>query len=97
MSYDRLMTTLSRAPFFLVAGLLLASACPGGTESRVCNEYFQAAEQCAAKAQPQKADMLRSVVKLAQEGLARNNDNKRAVEATCEKMHEELRKDPECK
>ena len=91
------MTTLSRAPFLLVAGLLTASACPGGTESRVCNEYFEAAERCAAKSPPPKAQMLRSVVKLAQEGLAKNNDNKRAVEETCEKMHAELRTDPDCK
>ena len=32
----------------LFVGLLLASACAGGLQSRVCVEYFEQAEQCAA-------------------------------------------------
>lgn len=88
--------TTPRALFVFIAGLV-TSACPGGTESRVCNEYFEAAEQCAAKSPPLKAEGLRGLVNLAKEGLARNNEHKRAVEDSCRSMLETLRTDPECK
>lgn len=88
-----------RSPLILLgglAGLLLASACPGGTESRVCTEYFDRAETCAAKAPAQKAEMLRGIAKLTKDGL-KNNQNKTGVEDTCREMLETLNTDPDCK
>ena len=88
-----------RSPFILLgglAGLLLATACPGGTESRVCKEYFDRAEACAAKAAPEKAQMLRGLAKLAREGFE-TNQNKTGVEDSCRDMLDQLNADPDCK
>lgn len=86
-----------RSQFILLgglAGLLLATAC-GGTKSSVCKEYFERAEQCAAKASPEKASMLRGLAKLAQEGF--KDQNKPGVEESCREMLDSLNADPDCK
>ena len=88
-----------RSPSILLgglAGLLLASACPGGTESRVCNEYFDRVEACAAKVPAQKAELLRGIAKLTKDGL-KNNQNKTGVEDICRDMLDTLGADPDCK
>lgn len=87
--------TFARSCLPLVAGLLLAGACPGGTKSRVCTEYFERAEQCAAKAPPAQADLIRSVARLAREGFE-NNRNEPRVEESCKNMLKTLLEDPNC-
>ncbi len=88
-----------RSPFILLgglAGLLLATACPGGTESRVCTQYFDRVETCAAKAPPVKAEMLRGLAKFARDGL-KDSQNKQGVEDSCRDMLDQLNADPDCK
>ncbi|HEY0136190.1 MAG TPA: hypothetical protein VGB85_19030 [Nannocystis sp.] len=88
-----------RSQFLLLgglAGLLLATACQGGTKSGVCKEYFERAEQCAARATPEKAEMLRGLAKLAREGFE-DNQNKTGVEESCRDMLDQLNADPDCK
>ena len=88
-----------RSPFILLgglAGLLLATACPGGTESRVCTQYFDRVEACAAKAPPEKAEMLRGLAKFARDGL-KDSQNKQGVEDSCRDMLDQLNADPDCK
>jgi hypothetical protein len=89
------MKTLRSVPF-LVVGLLVVSACPGGVESRVCKQYFEVSEQCAAKAEPARAQALRDLAKLARDGLTKLAD-KPAVEESCKEMLATLRSDPACK
>ena len=79
-----------------LAGVLLASACPGGVKSHVCKEYFDRAEACAAKSPPDKAAMLRSLAKFAEDGF-KNNQNKPGVEDSCREMLTTLESDPDCK
>ncbi len=81
---------------FLVVGLLAVSACPGGVESRVCKQYFEAVEQCAAKAGPERAEQLRSMAALAREGFTKHPD-KTGVEDGCRGMLATLEADPGCK
>jgi hypothetical protein len=88
--------TFPRSCLPLVTGLLLASACPGGTKSRVCTDYFERAEQCAAKSEPAQAALIRSVAKLAREGFE-NNRNEPRVEESCKQMLETLLEDPNCR
>ncbi len=91
------MKPLRSVPFVFVGlvGLLLASACPGGLQSRVCVEYFELAEQCAAKAEPVQAEALRSVARLAREGFEKQN--KPRVEESCAAMLKTLKADAACK
>jgi len=89
------MKPLRSVPFLFV-GLLLASACPGGLQSRVCVEYFEQAEQCAAKAEPAKAEALRSIARLAREGFEKQQ-NKPGVEESCAGMLKTLKADAACK
>lgn len=84
----------TRTSLLLAAGLL-ASACPGGIQSRVCREYFDKAEQCAAKAPPAQAELIRDVARLAREGFEKNQNQPR-VEESCQTMLETLSKDPAC-
>lgn len=85
----------TRSSFIFVAGLLLASACPGGLESRVCSDYFEKAEQCAAKAEPTQAELIRGVARLTREGFEKSA-NKPRVEESCKRMLETLKKDHNC-
>ena len=80
---------------FLVVGLLAASACPGGLESRVCKQYFEESERCAAKAEPARAEQLRSMVKLAQDGFKKQPSEQ--VEESCAGMLATLQADAACK
>lgn len=89
------MKTLRCVPF-LVVGLLATSACPGGVESRVCKQYFELTETCAAKAEPAYAEGLRDLAKLAREGFTKLN-NKPRVEESCAEMLATLQADPACK
>ncbi len=89
------MKPLRIAPF-LVVGLLALGACPGGVESRVCKQYFEQAEQCAAKAKPAEAQEMRDMAKLARDGFT-NQGNKSGVEESCAKLLEMLQADPTCK
>ena len=87
--------TFKRSCFIFVAGLLLASACPGGTKSRACTEYFEAAESCAAKSPPAQAELIRGVAEMARKGFEKNTNLPR-VEESCKQMLETLREDPNC-
>jgi len=89
------MKTLRYLPV-LVVGLLAASACPGGVESRVCKQFFELSEQCAAKAEPARAEELRSLAKLARDGFTKQA-NKPGVEESCSEMLAMLQSDPACK
>lgn len=89
------MKTLRSLPV-LVVGLLAVSACPGGIESRVCKQYFEQSEQCAAKSEPAKAEELRAMDKLARDGFSKQKD-KPGVEEACREMLATLAKDPACK
>lgn len=79
-----------------LAGLLVATACPGGLESKTCTTYFERNEQCAARAKPEKAQMLRGLAKLARDGF-KNNSNKTGIEESCQDMLANLEADPDCK
>lgn len=81
---------------FLVVGLLAMSACPGGVESRVCKQYFEETERCAAKTDPERAELLRSMSKLAHDGF-KKQPNKDGVEESCAEMLATLKADPACK
>lgn len=89
------MKTLRSLPV-LVVGLLAVSACPGGIESRVCKQYFELAEQCAAKSEPAKAAELRGLAKLARDGFSKQQDKAR-VEESCGEMLTTLKGDAACK
>ncbi len=88
-----------RSPVILLVGLGLLTgalvACRG-TKSHVCKEYFDRAETCAATAKPEKAQMLRGLAKLAEDGF-KNNQNKPGVEESCREMLVTLEADPDCK
>jgi hypothetical protein len=88
--------SLHRAPLLLLAGLLLASACPGGLKSRVCQQYLERNEQCAAKSGPERAQALRALASLTRTGFEKNQDSAR-VEESCKRMLEDLENDASCK
>ncbi len=80
-----------------VLGMAAMSGCSkAGIESKECTEYFAKVEECAAKAQPMKADILRQTAAASRAGFEKNS-NPLAVKKSCELMLENLKADPDCK
>lgn len=96
MSFQKAIPVILLVGVGALAGVLLASACPGGTKSHVCKEYFDRAEACAAKSPPEKASTLRGLAKFAEDGF-KSTQNKPGVEDSCRAMLTTLESDPDCK
>lgn len=87
----------ANAWMMVVLGVVAMTGCSkAGIESKECTEYFAKVEECAAKAKPMKADILRKTAEASRAGFEKNS-NPLAVKKSCELMLENLKSDPDCK